>query len=110
MLASKTEPYCGAAFEGSVTNATNVMRSCCKGAPITNPWDANDNCTAYCDAVGQTTTQLMNCIDDLSRSFGNNLGMAECANGSNQLLKLRGTSGGVFLAIVLGVSLFAALG
>jgi hypothetical protein len=66
-LENMTHPYCGIPLLGGPNDTNNVsaaMRACCLGANFIIP---EDGCNIYCDVVGQTREQLMQC---LSTNFG----------------------------------------
>jgi hypothetical protein len=83
----KTGPYCGVAAQigsnNDTLNATLSMQACCLDAPIIS---LSNSCDIYCNALNQTTDQLMNCLLQI---FGKNKG-----NTAGVLCQRAGSSGG----------------
>lgn len=111
-LTNHTESYCGIAFEGLVpTNTTEVMLSCCNGAPLIFEDGLPPSlqpCNIYCDAVNQTTQQLSQCISDTAASRHQNASEIVCHQSAGQRNPVRWkASGGALLAALVAVSFLA---
>lgn len=88
-LANMTQPYCGIGLL-SFDNASIAMRSCCNGADFMFP---QDGCSVYCKVVGQTSTQLLDCLGGWARiqdNFGGTLCSSDAmaTRGLNSLSKV----------------------
>ena len=83
----RTGPWCGIAAQiGSknvAINATYALQTCCHDAPIIS---LIGSCDLYCNALNQTTDQLMGC---LIRNFG-----AEEKNTAGVLCSRKGSNDG----------------
>jgi hypothetical protein len=110
----KTGPYCGvAAHMGSnndTDNATLAMQACWLDAPIIS---LSNSCDIYCNALSQTTDELMNCLlQTFSRDKGNMAGVLCQRAGSSagsQTARPLGFAKVVVLAEVLWIIAYCGL-
>ena len=81
----KTGPWCGVSAQLGSTdvslNATDAMRACCRDAPTIS---LSNSCAIYCNALNQTTDQLMLCLSqNFGRAEGNTAGVTCSRKGSS---------------------------
>jgi hypothetical protein len=104
----KTGPYCGIATQiganNNTINATLAMQGCCLGAPIIS---LSNSCDIYCNAVNQTTDQLMDCLLQLyGGSKGNTAGVL-CQKDGSSIGSITAKPMGITKSIVLATLLWA---
>jgi hypothetical protein len=80
-----TGPWCGIAAQigsnNETLNATRAMEACCRDAPIIS---LGGSCDIYCNALNQTTDELMNCLgQNFGANKGNTAGILCSRKGSN---------------------------
>lgn len=112
----KTGPWCGIAAQigtkNTTLNATRAIQACCRDVPLIS---LSDSCDIYCNAINQTTDDLMNCLSqNFGADKGNTAGILCFRKGSSNrskkvtrplLIKVVG-----LVAVVHGLTLFVGSG